>query len=210
MFDWLFKRRAHDYSKARLQGYKEVRIDGERFVIRRINPVMDFDAGKIPQIFTGNPKAVMAAQANPDPAQLKQMFLDMYAMVEAGLVEPLLTPMKAHSDDLKREVGITVDDIFRVPSRGAKLYLEILLHSMNRMNGLKGLFFSMSVRLSLSTHLEKLTVGHLPRSSGRMAATPSSRPTASIPTSSTTDSKKKNGSGSEPSAEPRRAEVSGE
>lgn len=132
-----------------LLGLKTIRVNGHKFRIKKINPFLDFEADKIPQIFTYFQKARKGA---PDPAHITPEMIrrnieDMKATVKAAVVWPELGP-----------TILTVDDIFRWGDTGAKLYLAIVAHSLNQFRGLKGVFFSIRIRLWLSTQWRKNTV----------------------------------------------------
>ena len=121
---WPFSKKP---SLEELRGYKKLSIHGWNFVIKRINPLIDFPEGKMPQIFS----AFMSKRQKRDgehltEAELNKIEEEMKVMIEAGLVEPKLSPRA------KRDEGITVDDLFRDEEIAAKLYWEILIHSLNK------------------------------------------------------------------------------
>lgn len=132
--------RENKTTKARLLGYKDVEINGMKFTIKRVNPLVDFTSDRIPQIFT-DWQSVREIPKSPDPTKHYEAMADV---VQAGVVDPELS---RNSDD-----GITVKDLFRDPVVGIKLYHEILSHSLNRFKGLSRLFFSTAIRLSLLIH----------------------------------------------------------
>ena len=136
---WPFARRP---DKNRLLGRRRLNICGMRFVIRKINPLLDFPADKLPSIFTVN-RATPAHNNNPNI--LKKWQEDMAAVVQAVVVEPELVPV-GKGEQRGKESGITVDDLFRDPEIGATLYREIIEHSLERFRGLSGLFFSTATR----------------------------------------------------------------
>ncbi len=146
--------------KAALQGHRTIRINREKFVIRRVNPLVDLPGDKIPSLFTTHHPSRRPAPApdqkpeNFDLAIFQKNIEDMKMFVAAGLVFPELVPV-GKGELRTREAGMTIDDIFRDPALGTKLYFEILIHSLNRFKGLKALFFSIKVRYSLSTILRK-------------------------------------------------------
>ena len=145
--------------KAKLNGYKTVKVCSSKFVIRRINPVLDFDLEHMPQIFTG-----FQTQRKTDktPFDNKAVVAQMMRVVEAGLVDPPLAPVGA---GVKRgkEDGITIEDIFRDEECGYKLYTEIMLHSLNKFSGLKKVFFSIKIRLAYYIALARLTADYQAR-----------------------------------------------
>jgi hypothetical protein len=129
-------------TKEKLQGHKTLSILGQKFVIRKINPVMDFLPEQMPNLFTGhNSKRDIGATFSP-----KVLLEQMQRIVEAGVVSPELVPI-GKGDRRGKEDGLTVEDLFRDEEIGAKLYIEIMLHSLNRFRGLKSLFFSLKNRL---------------------------------------------------------------
>lgn len=139
--------------KQDLQGHKTVKIHGHRFVIRKLNPLIDFNFQNMPQIFSS---FVSRRKTEPEPADPSRMLEQMMAVVNAGIVEPELVPV-GKGDKKGKEAGITVEDLFRDAEIGSKLYTEIMLHSMNRFRGLKGVFFSLKNRLKFYITLAKIT-----------------------------------------------------
>ena len=142
--------------KEQLQGQKTIKVFGGKYVIRKINPLLDFSYDKIPQIFSIYQTKRPAVNTQPHLSQLQKNLEDMKAMVNIGLVEPKLVAI-GKGDKLDREDGITVNDLFRDMELGTRLYLEILTHSLNRFTGLKGLFFSIRTRHLLLTLWRKNT-----------------------------------------------------
>lgn len=129
--------------KAKLQGHKTVHIDGQKFVIRKINPIMDFLPENMPQIFTSlNPRRDISKAIDP-----KVLLSQMMNIVGAALVYPDLVAI-GKGDKKGKEDGITIDDIFRDQEVGSKLFFEVMIHSLNRFSGLKSLFFSLKIRLA--------------------------------------------------------------
>lgn len=134
-------------TKADLEGHKALRVGGRRFVIRKINPLLDFPSDRMPQIFASFiSRRPQESKRLPDAAE-KRLEEDVKMIVAAGVVEPRLTPAeKAKPEDL------TVNDLFRDPAMGTQLYIEVLTHSLNRFSGLRGVFFSIKTKLLLSMH----------------------------------------------------------
>ena len=129
--------------KDKLNGLKKIKVNGIRFTIKKLNPLLDFPSDKMPQIFSHYLKRKpIKEDLNQDISiqQLRQSLSEMKLIVEAGVVAPQFSPQL-----------ITIDDIFRFGDTGAKLYLEILAHSLNQFSGLKGVFFSIKIRHSLFT-----------------------------------------------------------
>lgn len=150
--------------KARLQDLKTVKLAGVRFVIKKLNPLLDFPADQIPQIFTNFLSSRTKGSADLSSQDLARFEHDMIRIVEAALVEPVLVPVGKDAEK-GRENGITIDDIFRDPQLGAELYNEVLLHSLNRFRGMNGLFFSIRMRYSQFMLHRKSLAEHLSRSS---------------------------------------------
>ena len=139
-----------EFTKDNLGGFKTVYVNGFRFKIRRVNPLIDFESSQLPSLFTDNEWSVNNSCNPPQtPELIQKVQKQMYLYLEAGVIEPKLVPIG--KDDKKgKEEGITVEDLFRDPSLGAKLFNEIILHSTSNEGGLKGLFFSIKKRLELS------------------------------------------------------------
>ncbi len=144
--------------KDALAGVKTIKINGWVFKLKRINPLLDFHPDKMPQIFTDfqSRRQRKEPEVQDQAAQARKAQADMYAIIEAGLVEPQL--VKVGQGDLRgKEDGITVEDLFRDADTGAKLYFEILAHSLNRFRGLKGAFFTLRLRQQLLTSWRNAT-----------------------------------------------------
>lgn len=137
--------------KSELCGHKTVKIHGHKFVIKKLNPIMDFQLNDMPQIFTSFVSRRKVEQIQ-DPIAMQK---DMFKIVEAGLVDPELVPV-GKGDKHGVEAGITVEDIFRDPEIGAKLYSEIVFHSLNNFKGLKKVFFYLQNRARYYIALGKL------------------------------------------------------
>jgi len=129
-------------TKAKLNGHKTVNILGQKFVIRKINPVLDFSPEHMPQIFSGT-TSKRDIGATYSPASLLEQ---MMRVVGAAVVSPELVPV-GKGDKRGKEDGITVEDLFRDQEIGSRLFSEIMLHSLNTHKGLKSLFFSLKTRL---------------------------------------------------------------
>lgn len=142
---WALTRPLNERRRDDLQGIATVKVNGHKFKIKKLNPLLDFAAEDIPQIFTHFSKR----KDSLDPSRMtqdmiKKAITDMKRVVSAGVVDPKLCP----------EV-LTIDDIFRWGDTGSKLYMEILAHSLNHFRGLKGVFFSIKIRRLLYTALRK-------------------------------------------------------
>lgn len=148
--------------KEQLQGYKTIKINGIKFVIRKLNPLLDFRMDKMPQIFTD-----FLGKANiknddkvKHPASIERLKDDMYAVINAGVIEPEIVPVGINEKKGKEE-GITVEDIFRDIEIGFKLYTEIIAHSLNRFKGLRGLFFYLRIKRILYIFLRSNIIADL-------------------------------------------------
>jgi len=129
-------------TKAQLQGHKTVYISGQKFIIRKINPVMDFLPDNMPQIFSAmNGRRDMSKVTDP-----KIMLDQMMRITEVAVVYPELVPI-GKSDKRGKEDGLTIEDLFRDQEVGSKLFKEVMLHSLNRFKGIKSLFFYLKNRL---------------------------------------------------------------
>ena len=134
---WPFKKKS---AEEILRAYKTVKINGMKFKIRKLNPLLDFPENSIPQIFTSTPaRAVKEAPITEKDA--KRSIESLYDVIRAGVVDPVIV---AEGKD-----GIKASDLFRDPTMGPKLYIEIVSHSLNTFKGLKGLFFFHRIKLSL-------------------------------------------------------------
>jgi hypothetical protein len=153
--NWLERRR-----KSKLLGYKRIKIKGMRFVIRRVNPLMDFPVEKVPQLFTE-----LQSARKPDPTkpptieQIKAMREQMLIYIEAGVVEPRLVPVGVGPKNGMEE-GLTAEDLCRDQDMGTRLYWAILSHSLNTFKGIKSLFFSIKQKLLLFILLRIGTVSN--------------------------------------------------
>lgn len=131
-----------------LRGYKKITVGGMRFTIKRINPLLDFTSDNIPQIFTDFKSIRDKPSLENNPTLLKKLQEDMYAVIQAGVVEPSL-----------EKGSIEVDDLFRDAEIGIGLYQAILEHAFNNFKGLKKLFFSIKTRYKSYITWRKLS-GH--------------------------------------------------
>lgn len=141
---WPFTRTAN---KREMAGLKTVRVNGFKFQIRRLNPLLDFSSSNMPQIFSSY-QGRRAQKEDPSLDKMQRAQRDMYAVIEAGLVSPELVPV-GKGDQRGKEDGMTVEDLFRDGDTGTKLYLEIMAHSLNRTRGIAGNFTSMIARWKL-------------------------------------------------------------
>ena len=149
---WPFSAKLDATTKARdeLQGRKRVAIDGQVFVIRRLNPLLDFNPSSMPQIFSSFQSR---REPSKGPADEARALRDMMSIVEAGTVGiqagTELLELSPKPQKGGQAQGITVEDVFRDQAVGAKLYWEILLHSLDRFRGIKKVFFYLTSRFTL-------------------------------------------------------------
>lgn len=144
----LSRRTRGESYKREIQGWKTIKAGGKKFTIRRLNPVLDFPADKMPQMFTDFLSRRQIDPARTPPIEeLRRIQRDMYTVLEAGIVDPKLVPV-ASGPDRGREPGLTAADLFLDENIGYTLYLAILNHSLLRFGGFKGVFFSIVRRLS--------------------------------------------------------------
>ncbi len=141
----------HTNLKVKLQKQKKIKINGFKFTIKQINPLLDFEFDNIPQIFTSFTQK-QSVDYRRDDVILKQMMV----IVEAGLISPDLVPV-GKGEKKGKEDGITIEDIFRDMEIANKLFREIMFHSLNKFRGLKSLFFSLKIRLLYCINFVKLT-----------------------------------------------------
>lgn len=155
--------------KERLQDTKKIKVLGMKFTIKKINPFIDFAPDDMPQIFTD-----FLSQRKPttEPTQtdLIRVQKEVYKTVEVGVVEPELVRVE-QGERKGKENGLTVEDLFRNPEMGYKLYNEILIHSLNRFKGIRSLFFSIKMRYLLFMALRKSMANSLSKSSSLMGIT---------------------------------------
>ena len=130
-------------TKEALQGHKTLRIGGFVFKIKKINPIVDFPANKIPQIFSSFISRRKVEKKTLNEAEIRKIQYDVYDVIKAGLIEPKLDPK-----------GIAVEDLFRYEDIGTQLYIEIIAHSLNRFRGLRGFFLLAKIKHVLLTSLQ--------------------------------------------------------
>lgn len=143
-------------TKYKLLGIKTVKLSGWKFKIKRLNPLIDFEPDKMPQIFTSFQSQRKVDDSKWPEERQRKVESDIKEIVKAGVVEPLLVKV-ANGDGKGREGGITVNDLFRDPDLGYRLYVEIMAHSLNYFKGLKGLFFYLKIKQLLLMPWQKDT-----------------------------------------------------
>lgn len=143
---WPFSQAA---KKEVLQEWKKVRVNGWTFTIRKLNPLLDFPGDRMPQIFTDTGQSRKPLPEKPVPGTEQKMMEDFKIVISKGVVSPVIVEKDNGKGD------ITVEDLLRSGDTAPKLYLEILGHSLQLFSGLKGLFFYLRTRQSLSTAWQK-------------------------------------------------------
>lgn len=124
-----------------IAGVKAVKVCGIKCVIRKLNPMIDFRADNIPQIFTDYlslRKTEPTKQSFPTAQKTLEMLKDV---VSAGLLSVGGVPFAKDNKD-----GLTIADIERNNDLLGGLYLEIMTHTLNRFKGIKGVFFSQKIK----------------------------------------------------------------
>lgn len=159
-----------ELTKAKVQEWKTVKVNHAKFIIRKLNPLLDFTADRMPQIFT-----TFVSRRPIDPEKITaeakaRLEEDLRAVLERGVVKPEIVPI-GKGEKRGKEAGITADDLLR-DDTGVKLYMEIITHSLNRFRGLRGVFFSIRTKLSLFMQLQKLTESLLYKPSSPTAIIP--------------------------------------
>lgn len=149
---WPFSKKA---TAEAIRGHKKICVNGMNFVIRKLNPIVDFPNGKIPQIFTSFISRRPAKENPPPPTEdsIKKVQEDMYDVIRMGVIDPAIEPETAKE-------GLKASDLFRDPTMGPQLYIEILAHSLNAFRGLRGLFFFHKIRHLLLTQWRKGMEAH--------------------------------------------------
>lgn len=152
---WPFSKAA---KKADLQGWRTVRINGWKFTIRRLNPILDFPPDRMPKLFgefVSVRRPVLGSVVQMDE---KQSMEDLKLTIAKGTVSPAI----GLTD--KDKADFTADDLLRDGDTAVKLYIEIMTHSLNMLRGLRGVFFCLRIRHLLYTALRKNTGLDLHRS----------------------------------------------
>jgi len=137
-------------TKERLSGYKTIKVHGMEFVIRKVNPLVDFNSDELPAMFTDYDSRRDLSKMEQTKEQVKKLNDVMKRYLIAGIVRPVLVPI-GKGEIKGKEDGITVDDLFRDPTIAMKLFNEIVFHSSNEFRGLSKLFFSIKKKLALLT-----------------------------------------------------------
>lgn len=151
---WPFRRTP---SKEDLQGHKRIKIGGYDFVIRRINPLLDFRPDNVPQVFASFVSRRKRSQDQVQPeSQTRKALDDMAAVIEAGVVSPRLVPV-GEKEKRGIEDGITVEDLLRWSDVRDELYVAIIAWSLSLFRGVKGAFFFQAKKRELWMSLQKDT-----------------------------------------------------
>lgn len=130
---------------SKIRQHRTVKISGIKYKIRKINPILDFPQGKMPQIFSSfESRRKVDENQKVNDAVIRRSYEDMKGMIIAGLIKPKL------GEEIK------IDDIMCDAEIAFKLYAEILIHSLNRFsNSWRGVFFSRKLRRLLFTQWHK-------------------------------------------------------
>lgn len=139
---WPFSKAA---SKEKLQGWRTVRINGWKFTIRKLNPMLDFPPDRMPRLFgelTSVRRPVPESAAKVDE---KHSLEDLKLTIVKGTVRPAIGLTE------KDKADFTADDLLRNGDTAVKLYIEIMSHSLNMLSGLRGVFFYTRIRHWLFT-----------------------------------------------------------
>src|SRR3990167_10384988 len=163
---WTFGRHP---SKSDLKGEKSVKINGFLFRIRPLNPILDFREDNMPQVFAAYGSRRKTPEEPLGSEKLRRAMADIKATIEVGLVEPRLVPVGV-GEAKGNEPGTTIEDVMRDQDTAGKLYWEIIVHSLCRFKGLRGIFFSARLRHSLSMLLQRDTANFLTKSPSEMAS----------------------------------------
>jgi len=132
--------------KEKILDLKKIKFHGINFVIKKINPLLDFPSDMVPSIFTD----IQSARKESEKQQtfnLKEFEWSqklMTVVIKAGVYKPILIP--PDKENPYHEKGLTIKDIFLDMELASKLYEEIMLHSLYRFRGLSKLFFSRRIR----------------------------------------------------------------
>lgn len=125
-------------SISKYRGYKKIKVNGQRFIIQKINPLTDLPEKHFPQIFSHIDPNDTRMRKMMNKITHKEQIKNMIPLIKAGVVEPQLV------DDPNE--GLTAEDLFRDPMTGFRLFEKIIDHSLYRFRGLKGLFFSIVLK----------------------------------------------------------------
>ena len=152
MLGWLFGQKP---TRESLHGHKRVKVGGMAFTIRRLAPLSDFPADRMPMVFSDTTRHEAVDMGNQ--SVIKRVQEDMRAVVQAGVVDP----------PLNQKDGISVADLFRDPDVGYNLYSVIMEHSLLHMAGKRIQFFFLAAPLLRFTIWLRSTARGLARSLGR-------------------------------------------
>lgn len=145
-------------TKEDAQGHKAVVINGMRFTIRRIVPLLDFPADKLPQIFTqARPRNGRLDPKPPGPEQAAKAMQEMASVLRVGVVDPVLV-RQGDGEAKGKEPTLTAEDLFRHFDTAPRLYAEIMAHSMSTFKGRNSFFLTIR-KLWLSASCRNLLGG---------------------------------------------------
>ena len=133
--------------KSDILGLKNIKVGGIKFTIKKINPLLDFPADKMPQIFTDFKSRRKTNDNDVNEKELKAIDERIKPILEAGIYKPTLA--KQESGDKKwHEKGLTLEDLFIDRDIAYDLLKEIMFHALNRFKGIGGVFFLIRIKLS--------------------------------------------------------------
>lgn len=141
---WLLTNKSkQEKIKERLLDLKTVKIGGIKFVIKKINPLIDMPSDQVPQIFSDyNSSRVGASVTEKDIQRIDE---SIKPILKAGIYKPDLIP--PDPDNKFKEKGLTINDLFIDKQIAYKLFEEILNHSLDYFKGISGVFFSIKIKL---------------------------------------------------------------
>lgn len=134
---WPFGRRGG--FKEHFEDHLRIKVGGWPFVIRKVNPLLDFPSDRMPRVFTDFLSRRKGAQEKPpqdDAEAMRRAMDDMAMMFKAGIVSPKVT------DETEGGDSVPLKAIFYDMDAATQLYGSIIEHSLGRLKGLRGLFFS--------------------------------------------------------------------
>ena len=144
--------------KSKFLDLKTVKLSGIKFVIKRINPLLDLPSNKIPTCFTD----FISARKTTEVPKLSQKELEalydlMSYVIKAGVYSPKLLPVD--KENPYKEKGLTIKDIFLDEMLAYQLYIEIMAHACFRFSTVGKIFFSKGIKRWLSTIWPRSIVG---------------------------------------------------
>ncbi len=140
----------------KLRGHKKIKINGLQFVIKRINPLVDFPDDRMPSIFTDKVKADQPENTPPltNQKRMEELKEDVGMILSAGLVDPSVKNDQGIGD-------ITIDELFLDPTACIKLYIEIMRNSIQALDWKQRVFFWIAAKSLFLTFFLSGTVRDL-------------------------------------------------